>query len=234
MRRSDVQLRPMSAALETLAELSDPAAAAAEIARIDSLVAHDRDVPDEVWRLVGDMTSRLGGLAVERWKTVDPYLHAVFWRGFAQTRQALERRGAPEARRLLRVGLERMRHALEEITEVSRIDGQDGKELVRWLAGILPIPQQQLAAMLGVDRRKLQRWLNESPRPEGDDALRVAVVARIVNQLRHALTPVGVQRWFDRPHPELGGKRPRALLAQAERLPRLVRLAASMRHSDAA
>lgn len=225
----------MSAAIQSLAELTDPAAVASEIGRINALVARSQDVPEEAWQLVSEMSSRLDNLAVPRWGSIDPYLQAVFLRGFAQATKALKEQDTPDARRLLRLGLERMRHALEEIAEISKIgDDRSPKELVRWLSDILPVSQQELAEVLGVDRRKLQRWLHEGPKPEGDDAMRVTVVARIVNQLRHSFTPVGVLRWFDRPRAELGGKRPKTLLVDAERIPQLIGLATSVRHSDAA
>ena len=234
MRNSVVEWRPMSAALESLVELTDPAAVAAEIGRINSLVGGSPEVPAEAWQLVSEMESRLEGLAVSRWQTIDPYLQAVFLRGYAQASKALKNQGDPDARRLLRLGLERMRHALEEIGQASQVsDELSPKELVRWLSRIVPVPQQELSDVLGVERRKFQRWLNESPKPEGDDALRVAVVARIVNQLRHSFTPVGVIRWFNRPRAELKGKKPKSLLTRVEDLPRLVGLASAVRHSDA-
>jgi hypothetical protein len=224
----------MSATLESLVSLTDPSSAAGEIARLNSLLAGSREVPAEVWDFVTQMTSRLGNLDVQRWQTIDPYLHSIFLRGFAQASEALGKRDTVAGRRLLRVGLERMRHALEEIAEVSRMGDQQPKELVRWLEKTIDVPQRELASVLGVDLRKLQRWLHDSPKPEGDDALRVQVVARIVNELRHSLTAVGVLRWFDRPRQELGEKPPRALLDDVESIPRLLRLAASIRHSDAA
>jgi uncharacterized protein (DUF2384 family) len=226
----------MSAALESLVELGDPAAVATEIGRINSLVGSSEEVPEEAWQLVGEVISKLDNLAVHRWSAIDPYLQAVFLRGFAQASKALKERNTQGARRSLRLGLERMRHALEQIAEVSKIgDERNPKELVRWLSENLPVPQQELAELLGVERRKLQRWLQtDGPRPEGDDALRVAVVVRIVNQLRHSFTPVGVLRWFDRPRAELGGKRPRTLLKDPSRVPQLMGLATSVRHSDAA
>ena len=225
----------MSAAIESLVDLADPAGVAVEIGRINTLIAQRATVPDEAWQLVSDMMSGLENLDVARWGAIDPYLQAVFFRGFAQATRALEARAASESRELLRLGLERMRHALEEMAETSRTgDERNPKELVKWLWKTVPVSQAELAGVLGVERRKLQRWLNEGQKPEGDDAMRVIAVARIVNQLRHSFTPVGVLRWFSRPRPELGGKRPQSLLKNPEEIPRLWSLAASVRHSDAA
>jgi hypothetical protein len=60
------------------------------------------------------------------------------------------------------------------------------------------------------------------------------MAARIVNQLRHALTAPGVMRWFAVPHPALGGRAPGELLAGLEDPPKLVALASEVRRSDAA
>lgn len=224
----------MSAALASLVEMTDPAAVASEIGRVNSLLARCPEVPAEAWQFVREMESRLEGLDVSRWQAIDPYLQAVFFRGYAQASKALKNQEDANARRLLRLGLERMRHALEEISQTSQVsDELSPKELVRWLSRTVPVSQQELSDVLGVDRRKFQRWLNESPKPEGDDALRVTVVARIVNQLRHSYTPVGVIRWFNRPRPELDGKKPKSLLTRVEALPRLMSLASAVRHSDA-
>jgi DNA-binding transcriptional regulator YiaG len=224
----------MSAALESIVELTAPAAVAAEIGRINTLVARNREVPEQAWDLVKEMSARLDRLEVSRWGAIDPYLQAVFLRGFAQATKALQERDRAEARNLVRTGLERMRHALQEIADAAKVgDERSPKQLVSWLSEILPVSQRELAAILGVNARKLQRWLHGANEPEGDDALRVTVVARIVNQLRHSLTPVGVLRWFDRTRAELGGRKPRTLLASAEHIPQLIELAASIRHSDA-
>jgi transcriptional regulator with XRE-family HTH domain len=226
----------MSATLESLVDLTDPAAVAAEIGRMSMLLAGRADVPDEAWQLVTRINDAiLGGRATAKWQAIDSYLLEIFMRGLAQVNSAASRKTDPEARRSLRLGFERMRHALEEIAGASPIsEERSPKDVVRWLAKTIPVSQQELANVLGVERRKLQRWLNESSSPEGDDALRVAAVARVVNQLRHAFTPIGVLRWFDRPRRELGGRKPKALLTNVEKLPRLVTLAASARHSDSA
>ena len=224
----------MSATIQTLIDLTDPAAVAAEISQINLLVSRQAQISEQAWKLVDDIASSLESLTVVRWEAIDPYLLAVFLRGFAEANVPPARRSTADARRRLRLGLERMRHALEEIAESAPIsDERPAKEIVRWLSKTVPVSQQELASILGVDRRKLQRWLNERPKPEGDDALRVAAVARVVNQLRHSLTPIGVLHWFNRPRRELGGKKPRSLLADVRRLPQLVSLAASVRHSDA-
>ena len=104
----------------------------------------------------------------------------------------------------------------------------------RWLADTTEVPQNRLAALLGVSMRQFQRWLStQGAQPEGDDARRARAVARIVNQLRFSLTPAGAVEWFGWPRDDLGGRRPADLLDQAERLPELAAIAGSMRSTYA-
>jgi hypothetical protein len=90
--------------------------------------------------------------------------------------------------------------------------------------------------LLGVRERTFQRWISETEasRPEGDDARRLRIVARIVDHLRHSLTGPGVVRWFERSRRELGGKTPAALLDEPDAVGRLLSLAAGARSSGAA
>ena len=93
------------------------------------------------------------------------------------------------------------------------------------------VPQRDLAALLGVDLRRFQRWISarERTQPEGEEARRIRALARLVGQLRHAFTPAGVVAWFDWPRPELGGATPRELLGDPVRLPDLLLAAGSTR-----
>ena len=79
--------------------------------------------------------------------------------------------------------------------------------------------------------RQLQRWLSdgETAQPEGEDARRVRLVARIVNQLRFALTPSGTVEWFGWPRSDLGSRAPLELLDDPIEEPRLLMIAGAMR-----
>lgn len=79
------------------------------------------------------------------------------------------------------------------------------QQLVEWLPRV---QQKELAEVVGVNPRTLQRWLKEG----GEAPRRLEVVARLVAVLRHAWTPEGVIAWFYRRRPELSGRRPIDLL----------------------
>lgn len=189
-------------------------------------------VPAEVAALVG----RLGGdLHVEQPQRlgIDPYLttslFAAGWRASA----ALGLGDDAERRRELRVALEQVRHALRDIASNAPygFDVQP-KQLLARLAADLPVAQPELARLLGVSARQLQRWLSPTgSAPSGEDA-RVRTVAQVVNQLKHTFTPAGVVAWFDRPHPQLGVA-PIELLDDPLRHPQLVDLARSARTTTA-
>ena len=76
---------------------------------------------------------------------------------------------------------------------------------MQWLAARTEVSQPTLADLLGVSARQLQRWLSESEavQPEGEDARKVRVIARVVNQLRFVLTPAGTIDWFGWPRTDL-------------------------------
>lgn len=106
--------------------------------------------------------------------------------------------------------IERIRHVVrdaldEHVTGVANDRGLVVADLREWL------PSTSLAAiadLVGVDRRTLHRWSQQS----GPPSPRLALVARLVAILRHAWTEAGMLAWFDRPRRDLGGRRPRALL----------------------
>jgi DNA-binding transcriptional regulator YiaG len=136
----------------------------------------------------------------------------------------------------LRIALEQMRQSLRDLQDEDPVvEDRPTKEIVRWLAQALDVPQAQLASLLATDVRTLQRWLSteESSQPQAERAIRVRAVARMANHLRHALTGPGVVQWFTRHRKELGGKSPAQLLDNAEALPRLILLASNARSMTA-
>ena len=118
--------------------------------------------------------------------------------------------GVDQQRRDLRVGLEQLRHAVREAGEDAAVgDDQPVKQVLGELVGTLAVPQADVAHLVGVSPRRLQRWLSpQGTSPMGADAARVRIVARTANALRHAFTGPGVVRWFARPHPR-SATRPR-------------------------
>ncbi|MBF6621809.1 MAG: hypothetical protein ITG02_16470 [Patulibacter sp.] len=95
----------------------------------------------------------------------------------------------------------------------------DTDELVAQLGDWLPgVTQKELASLLGVQPRTLQRWRSEGGRPLNE---RQRLVADLVAVLRHGWTPRGVLRWFERPHPELDDAAPVSLLDDEAHAPEL-------------
>lgn len=209
-------------------DLARPAAAAAVVDALNDRLAGEAGVPADVGAAVGGLTAAVRATPLDRWTAADPYLALLVHRAVLDAQAAVDE----EARDGLRVALERLSHALAALGEAEEVgDARTPKELARWLAGAVEVPQRDLAELLGVDLRRFQRWISvrERTQPEGEEARRLRALARIVGQLRHAFTPAGVLAWFDWPRPELGGATPRELLGDPVRLPDLVLAAGSMR-----
>jgi hypothetical protein len=226
----------MSAVLEAMTGLAHPAAAAGEIAALNDRLAREPSIPGEIAASVHEMVAGIAfQTAAARWEAVDPYLALIIHRALIQAEDAVRRAAEPGARDRLRVALESMRQGFAAIAESEPIaDERSPKDIVRWLADTTEVPQNRLAALLGVSLRQFQRWLStQGAQPEGDDARRARAIARIVNQLRFSLTPAGAVEWFGWPRDDLGGARPADLLGQPERLPELAAIAGSMRSTYA-
>ena len=228
----DVSAVNMSAVLDTIADLSEPAAAAVEIARINDQLAGERRIPPEIAAAVREITAGVDQTQLHRWETIDPR-HAVIVLHSALTAQrAIEEPESPAARDQLRVALEGLRQSLAAIAEREPVgDERTPKQIVQWLAARTEVPQARLAELLGVSARQFQRWVSpsESAQPEGEDARKVRVVARIVNQLRFALTPGGTVDWFGWPRSDLDSRRPLDLLDDPAQEPTLLTIASAMR-----
>ena len=215
-------------ATTTVLDLADPAAAAAAIDALNDELAAVPALPAGMGEAVAGVASAVRATPLDRWTAADPYLALLVHRAVLDARAAADER----ARDGLRIALERLSHALAALGEAEEVgDARTPKELARWLAASIEVPQRDLAALLGVDLRRFQRWISarERTQPEGEEARRIRALARLVGQLRHAFTPAGVVAWFDWPRPELGGATPRELLGDPVRLPDLLLVAGSTR-----
>jgi DNA-binding transcriptional regulator YiaG len=222
----------MSAVLDTITDLSQPAAAAAEIQRLNDQLAGERTIPPAIAAAVREMASGIEDTNLRRWETVDPTHAVIVLRSAVSAQLAVEEPDSPAARDQLRVALESIRQSLAAIAEREPVSSErTPKEIVHWLAARTEVSQSRLAELLGVSARQLQRWLSltQGSQPEGDDARRVRLVARIVNQLRFALTPAGTVEWFQWPRSDLGSRRPIELLDDPIEEPRLLMIAGAMR-----
>jgi uncharacterized protein (DUF2384 family) len=226
----------MSAVRAAVTELARPADAAVAIAGLNERLARERVIPDEIAGAVHELAAGIAlATAAARWEAIDPYLTLIIHRAVIQAEDAVRRAHEPDARDRLRVALESLRQGFAAIAESEPIaDERSPKDVVRWLADTAEVPQNRLAALLGVSLRQFQRWLStQGAQPEGDDARRARAVARIVNQLRFSLTPSGAVEWFGWPRDDLGGLRPVDLLGRPDRLPELAAIAGSMRSTYA-
>ena len=90
---------------------------------------------------------------------------------------------------------------------------------------------EDLAELLHVSESSVRRWsnLDDSTEPSGDTADRVMMIAKIVNHLRHAMTPRGSVQWLLRPHPALDDRRPADELKDPSSYRSLVSLASGAR-----
>jgi hypothetical protein len=218
-------------------DLVDPATIAEEIAEQNLLLARMEDIPDSVRLFVEGLADDLAVLPNDATLRTDPYLLVALQRSLLAALRALENPAPREGRRELRVRLEQLRQVYRDLADARPVNAdRSAKELIRWLADVLDVPQGKLAELFGVSPRTFQRWVSSTDvnEPVGDDARRVQVVANLVGHLRHALTGHGTLEWLDRPHPFAGGHAPRELLDDADALPQLTRLAASTRSSTPA
>lgn len=187
-----------------------------------------RDVIETVERLV-EMISEI---TPEVLRDSDPYLVEAFLVGAVGCAKALWVGDDHKQRRELRLALERTRQALRDLLDGCYV-GQDrpAKEVARWVLDVSGVSQQEIAALVRVAPRTLQRWISaaEAAAPSGEEEVRVRTLARIIDQLRWSMTPVGVVRWLRRPHPDLGGRPPAELLDEPGAYAELPKLAAATR-----
>lgn len=217
--QSDTVVTPLADAARDLLPLVSGAAAR---------LAVSRHVPDDLPGVVETVFDRLPEPALAEAGGVDPYLVEALTYGVMRCYRALTLPPA-RARRELRVGLEQVRQALAYIVEEAPTqDDRPATQLATWLVATLNSPLREIAEVLGVNLRTLQRWTSGDSSPSGEEAFRLRAVARLVNNLRHALTGEGVLLWLREPHPDLRGRPPMALLAPAT-FPRLLVLASRAR-----
>jgi hypothetical protein len=222
----------MSAVLDAIVDLSQPEAAARAIQRLNDRLALERTIPAEIADAVRELAAGVDRTELGRWEAIDPHHAVIVLHSAVSAQRAVEDPDSPAARDQLRVALESIRQSLAAIAEREPVsDERTPKQTVQWLAAHTEVPQPTLATLLGVSARQLQRWLSESEavQPEGDDARKVRVIARVVNQLRFVLTPAGTIDWFGWPRTDLGDRRPLDLLDDPAEEPTLTTIAGAMR-----
>ena len=175
-------------ATTVMLDLARPAAAAAAVDALNDRLASEAHVQRRSAPRSRALAAAVRATPLDRWTAADPYLALLVHRAVLDAQAAVE----DAARDELRIALERLSHALAALGEAEEVgDARTPKELARWLATAVDVPQRDLADLLGVDLRRFQRWISarERTQPEGEDARRLRALARVVGQLRHAFTP---------------------------------------------
>jgi hypothetical protein len=210
----------------------DAVETAAAVRRTNDELAEHRTIPPRVAAAVGRLTDRILAGDIDDWLAIEPYHALLVHRAILEAQETLGSPDDPDARDRLRLALERLALGLTLIAEAEPVgENRSAKQVAQWLVATVDVPQREIAELLGVDLRKLQRWVSHTTamQPESDDARRVRTAARIVNQLRHSLSGPGVIAWFGWPRHDLGGETPADLLNDVSRTPELLLAAGSMR-----
>jgi hypothetical protein len=202
------------------------------VRRTNDELAEHGTIPPRVAAAVRRLADQVLADDIDDWLAIEPYHALLVHRAILEAQETLVSLDDPDARDRLRLALERLALGLSLIAEAEPVgENRSAKQVAQWLVGVVDVPQREVAELLGVDLRKLQRWISNATvmQPESDDARRVRTVARIVNQLRHSLSGPGVIAWFGWPRHDLGGKTPADLLNDVSRTPDLLLAAGSMR-----
>lgn len=107
---------------------------------------------------------------------------------------------------------ERVRHVIRDALDeqVAGTDGDTAAVIDELLQRLPDTNREEVAELLGVNRRTLARWAQQTGAPKR----RLRTVARLVAILRHNWTEDGIVAWFHRPRRELDGRTPLAVLGE--------------------
>lgn len=113
----------------------------------------------------------------------------------------------------LLLNTEAIRHLVRDALDGHVRGGEDNvgamvEQLTQWLPRV---SQPELAQLMGISTRQLQRWATSHAAP----SRRAQLVARLIAVLRRSWTPEGVVAWFYRPRPSLNGQAPVDVLSDA-------------------
>ena len=178
---------------------------------------------------IGDAVVGLAGALptlADDYTEADPYLTRALHSGTIEALLAVR----DEDRAKLRLAVERIRQALRDMLDERPVWRAGTKDAAVWL-GSVGLSTDDLAEVFSVSSDTVRRWTKpeNTQVPSDDHADKVVVVAKIVNHLRHAMTPRGAVQWLLRPHPMLDDRRPVDELKDAESYQQLIRLASNAR-----
>lgn len=221
----------------TAFDIRQPALVAQELGEANLRLSKERETPASVIGLIEDVADAIAADDDVEAARVNPWLWIKVQSAALRAQSAL-REDEPDRRRQLRLALEQLRFLFARIAEREPIgEDQTVQEVALWLESKLAsVAQPKKAELLHVSLRTYQRWVSDqdSTLPSDEDARRLRIVARIVNQLRHSLTGPGVVEWFVHPRADLQGAAPSDVLDDPEKLELLVSAAAASRGNVAA
>jgi predicted nucleic acid-binding protein len=202
-----------------------------EVNEATALLQRSATVPDRVIEIIDSFDSVLAAATAPE---PDPHQAKALWQAALHAQKGLRADNDTQRRHDVRVALEQFRQVLRDTVE-SQCYGEDSpvRDVFARTVQTLAAPQTTVAELLGVSTRQLQRWLaDDGAEPAGDDAARIRMIGRLVNQLRHAFTGPGVIAWFTRAHPVLG-RPPMELLDDPLDYPQLLSAATAARAQTA-
>jgi uncharacterized protein (DUF2384 family) len=218
-------------------DLRHPELVAHELEEANRRLAREEEVPVSITGLIGELSEQIADADAADLQAIDPYLWIELQQAALRGLAALREEDAAAQRRQVRIALEQLRFLLTRLAERQPVaEDRSPNEVARWLDHVLTVPQQRKAELLGIGSRTYQRWISDSnpTTPDGDDEHVLRLLARVVNQLRHALGGTGVVEWLDHPHDGLDGRRPVEALRDPEAIETLLSLAVGTRSSAAA
>lgn len=213
----------------------DPGQAARRFAELNHALASKRTISAQFADAVDQALRNLIESDRRLWKTADADLVTPLLLAVYEAQRTVSHRRHVDARDDLRIALASISQSLALIAEEEPVARhRSGRELARWLAEIPQLSQQEIAEVLGVSLSTFRRWIspNETTEPNPKHAYRLLVVAKLMQQLRHVLTPAGILSWYETPLAALDERPPSLLLDEPGAFPRLLRLAQHLREND--
>jgi hypothetical protein len=212
-------------------DLRHPDLAAEALRTANQRLARLPEVTEEIRDLVDAVSDELIRLDIEAFDD-DPYLLLAIDRAALRAKRALDVEDPQARRRSVRLALDELHQLLAALAEREPIAAdRDANAVARWLVETAGLTARQLAPLVGVHERTLQRWAAEPPQsaPSGEDERRLRSVAQVVAQLRHTLTASGVLAWMTAPEEALNGEAPLDRLDEPVGLPAVLAAARRLR-----
>jgi hypothetical protein len=193
-----------------------------------------RDVPPETWRFAHEAVEAVDTASPEWLAAHDPHHVTNLLQATVTIGRASQDPDAPDARRLVMLGLQRLAEACDRIAERAPVEAtRPARDVAEWLLHDVEVSQAAVADLVDVHPRTLARWAKGEASPAPDEAGRLRTVARLIADLRFSLAGSGIVDWFDWENELLGGRTPRMVLDSHEDASPLYRLAGRLRASIA-